>query len=112
MKYSLYLPQPSPGSPVDHSVLVEVLHHAGHLVHHGPGLALREELLPEDFVQKLSASHQLEDEEDLVLLLEHVPQADDVGMLPVAEQDLNLMTTDEGDMVTVLIMMVMIWVLI
>ena len=48
----------------------------------------------------------------LALVLEHVPQADDVRMLPVAEQDLNLMTTDEGDMVTVLIVMVMIWVLI
>ena len=48
----------------------------------------------------------------LALILEHVPQADDVGMLPVAKQDLNLMTTDEGDMVTVLIVIVMIWVLI
>ena len=41
----------------------------------------------------------------LALVLEHVPQADDVGMLPVAEQDLNLMTTDDDDMVMIMIVM-------
>ena len=41
----------------------------------------------------------------LALVLEHVPQTDDVGMLPVAKQDLNLMTTDEGGMVMIMIVM-------
>ena len=41
----------------------------------------------------------------LALVLEHVPQADDVRMLPVTEQDLNLMTTDDDDMVMIMIVM-------
>ena len=40
----------------------------------------------------------------LALILEHVPQADDVRMLPVTEQDLNLVTTDD-DMVMIMIVM-------
>lgn len=42
----------------------------------------------------------------LALILEHVPQADDVRMLPVTEQDLNLVTTDDDDdMVMIMIVM-------
>ena len=40
----------------------------------------------------------------LALILEHVPQADNVRMLPVTEQDLNLVTTDD-DMVMIMIVM-------
>ena len=41
----------------------------------------------------------------LALILEHVPQTDDVRMLPVTEQDLNLVTTDDDDMVMIMIVM-------
>ena len=41
----------------------------------------------------------------LALVLKHVPQTDDVRMLPVAEQDLNLKTTDDDDMVMIMIVM-------
>ena len=41
----------------------------------------------------------------LALILEHVPQADYVRMLPVTEQDLNLVTTDDDDMVMIMIVM-------
>ena len=46
----------------------------------------------------------------LALILEHVPQADDVRMLPVTEQDLNLVTTDDDDdMVMIVIVMLICW---
>ena len=45
----------------------------------------------------------------LALILEHVPQADDVRMLPVTEQDLNLVTTDDDDMVMIMIVMLIYW---
>ena len=73
------------------SILMEIFDGTGHFVHHSSGLSLGEKLLPENFVEELSASHQLEHQEDLVLLLEHVTQADDAGVLAISQQDLNLL---------------------
>ena len=70
---------------------MQILDYVRDFLHDGSRLPFREEFLPEDFVQQLAASHQLEHEVDLVLLLEHVPQADYVRVLAVPEEDLNLL---------------------
>ena len=70
---------------------MQILDYVRDFLHDGSRLSLREEFLSEDFVQQLSASHQLEHEVDLVLLLEHVPQADYVRVLAVPEEDLNFL---------------------
>ena len=72
---------------------MQILDYVRDFLHDGSRLSLREEFLSEDFVQQLSASHQLEHEVDLVLLFKHVPQADDVRVLAVSEEDLNLLLT-------------------
>ena len=76
---------------MDHAVLVEVVDGGGDALHDGLGLALGEELLPEDLVEEFAAPHEVEHEEDLVRGLEEVPQGDDVRMLAVAEEDLDLL---------------------
>ncbi len=47
-------------------------------LHDCPGLALREELLPDNLVEELAAAHVVEDEADLVAGLEHVAQGDHI----------------------------------
>ena len=76
---------------MNHTILMQILDYVRDFLHDGSRLSLRKEFLFEDFVQQLSASHQLEHEVDLVLLLEHVPEADDVRVLAVPEEDLNLL---------------------
>ena len=61
-------------------------------LHAGLGLPFGEKLLPQDLVEEFSAAHQLEDEEDVVLVLERVAEADDVRVRAVPQQDLDLLT--------------------
>lgn len=69
---------------------MQVPHRRGHLLHDGPGLALREELLAKDLVQEFPPAHEVEHQVDMLLRLEDVPETDDVGVLAVAEQNLDL----------------------
>ena len=78
---------------MNNSILMKIFDHTRHFIHHSSSLSLGEKLLPEDFVQQFSPSHQLEDQENLVLLLEHVAQADYAGVLAISEQDLNFLLT-------------------
>ena len=78
---------------MNYTILMQILDYVRDFLHDGPSLALREEFLSEDFVQQLSAAHQLEHEVDLVLLLEHVPQTDNVRVLAIPEEDLHLLLT-------------------
>ena len=76
---------------MNNPILMQVFDNVCDFLHDSSGLPLREELLAQYFVEQLSAAHELEHEVDLVLLLEHVAEADDVGVLPVPQQDLHLL---------------------
>lgn len=55
---------------------VQVLHRLGDGVEDGAGLALREELLPQDLVQQLAALHQLRHQEHRAAVVVHLRRGD------------------------------------
>ena len=76
---------------MNNSILMEIFDDTRNFVHHSSSFSLGEKLLPENFVEQFSSSHQLEHQKNLVLLLEHVPQADYAGVLAIPQQDLDFL---------------------
>jgi hypothetical protein len=71
---------------------MEVSDGRDYLLHDGPGFAFGEEFLPDDFIEKFSAPHQIKHEVDVLLLFERVTKGDDVGVVSVPKQNLDLVS--------------------